>query len=216
MGNKTVYIRFEQNIEVKDRSVNIGQAACVFSSDKSVEARVKSINLINIKKDTKKARYVFLVIDVIRMISKEIPYVVVKNVGEEEFVIDYNNKDKPEIIKVLLKYMSLLFVCLVTFAGSAFSIIAYDNDVDIGGIFDSISNFFGVNNRGNILETCYVAGFALGMIIFYNHFVGKRLSDDPTPVEVEECAYNKEVTEAIFSRDKKRREKYDDDYGGLS
>lgn len=35
------------------------------------------------------------------------------------------------------------------------------------------------------MEIMYAIGLALGIIIFYNHFGGKRLSSDPTPLEVQ-------------------------------
>ena len=43
----------------------------------------------------------------------------------------------------------------------------------------------------------YAVGISVGITLFFNHFSKKRLSDDPTPVEVEFADYEKKVEDCL-------------------
>ena len=45
----------------------------------------------------------------------------------------------------------------------------------------------------NILEVSYSVGLAAGIIIFFNHIGGRRITKDPTPIEVAMKGYEKDV-----------------------
>ena len=49
----------------------------------------------------------------------------------------------------------------------------------------------------SILELSYSIGLALGIIIFFNHIGGRRITKDPTPIEVEMRNYEREVNDAL-------------------
>jgi stage V sporulation protein AA len=48
------------------------------------------------------------------------------------------------------------------------------------------------------IEIAYSIGLAAGITIFYNHIGGKRLTSDPTPLEVEMRNYESDVNKAII------------------
>jgi stage V sporulation protein AA len=50
-----------------------------------------------------------------------------------------------------------------------------------------------------IIEIPYSIGLAAGIIVFFNHFLGHKITDDPTPIEVEMTEYDKEVTDTILN-----------------
>ena len=49
-----------------------------------------------------------------------------------------------------------------------------------------------------ILEISYSIGIGLGIIIFYNHFGKKKLSNDPTPIELEMRQYETDIENALI------------------
>ena len=59
------------------------------------------------------------------------------------------------------------------------------------------------------IEISYSIGLAAGIIIFYNHIGGKRLTSDPTPLEVEMRNYERDVNQAIVET--ADREKLEED-----
>ena len=41
-------------------------------------------------------------------------------------------------------------------------------------------------------------GIAVGILVFYNHFGGKRITKDPTPMEVEMRQYEDDVNKTLI------------------
>ncbi len=50
-----------------------------------------------------------------------------------------------------------------------------------------------------ILELSYSVGLAVGIIVFFNHIGGRRITKDPTPIEVEMRVYEKDVNQALIA-----------------
>ena len=49
-----------------------------------------------------------------------------------------------------------------------------------------------------ILEISYSLGLTVGIIVFFNHIGGRRLTKDPTPIEVEMRVYETDVNKALI------------------
>ena len=49
-----------------------------------------------------------------------------------------------------------------------------------------------------ILEVAYSLGLAVGIILFFNHVGGRRITKDPTPIEVEMRVYETDVNKALI------------------
>ena len=43
------------------------------------------------------------------------------------------------------------------------------------------------------LEISYSIGLAVGIIVFFNHFSKRKITQDPTPIEVEMKKYNQDL-----------------------
>ena len=53
-------------------------------------------------------------------------------------------------------------------------------------------------NGLNVLEVSYSIGLAAGIILFFNHVGGRRITKDPTPIEVAMRNYEKDVDMALI------------------
>ena len=91
-------------------------------------------------------------------------------------------------------------MALIAFFGAAFAIMTFNNDVDIPKLFAELyEQFTGRPSNGfTILEVTYSIGIGLGVLIFFNHFMGKKLTADPTPMEVEMRAYEDQVDTTVL------------------
>lgn len=49
-----------------------------------------------------------------------------------------------------------------------------------------------------IINLPYSIGIAVGIIVFFNHFCGKKITSDPTPIEVEMTEYEKQIEDNII------------------
>lgn len=59
--------------------------------------------------------------------------------------------------------------------------------------------FTGQTSDGfTVLELSYSLGLGLGIIVFFNHFAGKKLTADPTPLEVQMRTYENDVNDTII------------------
>ena len=116
-------------------------------------------------------------------------------------------KKRPKAVE----FMKVALVSLITFFGSAFSIMTFNNDVDVTKLFTQIyEQFTGEVKTGlTVLEVSYSLGIAIGILVFFNHFGKKKFSVDPTPIEVEMRTYENEIQTTLiqnFEREDKELE----------
>jgi stage V sporulation protein AA len=89
----------------------------------------------------------------------------------------------------------IFVVSMVSFFGTAFAIMAYHVDVGINKVFSQVYGIvLGAEPEGlNVMSVSYSVGVAAGIIIFFNHVGGRRLTKDPTPIEVAMRKYEQDV-----------------------
>ena len=80
------------------------------------------------------------------------------------------------------------------------TIMAFHNDISINKIFSHVHELvMGYASEGySILEVSYSIGLAIGIILFFNHVGGRRITKDPTPIEVEMRVYETDVNKALI------------------
>ena len=192
----TLYIKAEQNVELQTEDVYVKDIGKMTCTDDHVLAKVKSIKLHRFKKDGEK-RTVISILKVIEEIEKEFPNVSVENIGETDILIEQVNVDKH---KGPVQAVKIAFVSAVSFFGTAFTIMAFHNDIGINKVFSKVYEMvMGRAGDGySILELSYSIGLAAGIILFFNHIGGRRITKDPTPIEVEMRVYETDVNKALI------------------
>ena len=92
--------------------------------------------------------------------------------------------------------------------GSSFAIMTFSTDVDTANLFSKIyTQFTGEIATGpTILEFTYSVGIGIGVVFFFNHFGKGKLTQDPTPVEVQMRLYEDDVNKTLIA-DKNRSKK---------
>ena len=78
--------------------------------------------------------------------------------------------------------------------------MTFNNDVDVGGLFSQIYTLVtgNVSSGFTILEISYSVGIGLGVLFFFNHFGKRKLTDDPTPMQVQMRIYEDDVNKTIM------------------
>ena len=120
-------------------------------------------------------------------------------VGEPDVLVEWVSVDKH---KGWQQWLKAAMVCLVSFFGTAFTIMAYHNDVGIHEVFTEVYRMvMNEEPQGlNVLEVSYSVGLAAGIIVFFNHVGGRRLTKDPTPIEVSIRQYEEDVDKALIAQ----------------
>ncbi len=197
-----LYIKFEKNMAVRTQSVLLGDIAEMECSNGSVVNKLKTIKLFtfqNIKKGshTCAARQICSVVEVVQKIHEVCPNLEIQNMGETDFIVEYSTRD---VDPPLLLFLKISIVCIITFFGAAFSIMAFNNDVSTTQLFSQFHELVtGEPSDGfTILELSYSLGLSIGIIGFFNHLGGRRLTKDPTPIEVEMRQYEDDVDTTLI------------------
>ena len=192
----TLYLKIDENVGVHDRRVFLKDIAQISCSNKEIEARVKTM-LFPEAVGREPGRYVKSVMEVIACIQKEFPSLEINNIGVPDFIITYEKQKQPADAVSWLKTAA---VCVLCFFGDSFSIMTFNNDVSITELFGQVYELFtGQTSDGfTVLELSYSLGLGLGIIVFFNHFAGKKLTADPTPLEVQMRTYENDVNDTII------------------
>jgi stage V sporulation protein AA len=170
------------------------------------KGEIESIVVFQIPED-KDETYLLSVLDIIRAINHQYPDATVTNVGEMDILVEYHQKQKKE--NKVLELLKVFIVCVVLFAGASTTIMCFHTDTQVPLIFQNYYYmFFGENvDMPAILSIPYSIGLAVGVLVFFNHFSKFKITDDPTPIEVEMTTYEKETNASVVDKLNKKNVK---------
>ena len=196
MSEETLYLKAERNVEITEYDVFLKDVAKVLCEDKHISAKAKAIKLHRFG-EREPRRQVFSILKLIELIQQACPNVKVENLGETEILVERVDVDKH---KGGVQLAKIVFVACISFFGTAFTIMAFHNDIGINQVFGKVYEMvMGQPAPGyTILEFTYSIGLALGIIVFFNHIGGRRITKDPTPIEVEMRNYERDVNDALI------------------
>ncbi len=197
-----LYLKIDKNVQARSTPVTIGDIASVSCASGPVENKVKVLRLPT-QVIRGPGRYVFSVLDVIEAIHAELPSLEIQNLGEADFIITVEKENR---ISDLLSWGKTVLVCVLSFFGAAFSIMAFHNDIDITRLFGQLyETFTGQQSDGfTLLEISYSVGVGLGVLVFFNHFAKRSAKTDPTPLEVEMRTYEDEIDTTLIESGNRR------------
>ena len=133
---------------------------------------------------------------VISLLQQDNPNLDVESIGARETVVE---QVKVSRYPGLWQVCKIVFVCCICFFGAAFTIMAFHNDIGIREVFGQIYELLTGQEPQSVtaLEIAYSIGLALGILVFFNHIGGRRITSDPTPIEVEMRKYETDVNQAL-------------------
>ena len=176
MEKTIIYLKAEQSSYVDHETIHIGDIASVYCGDKKKEEKIRNIILYEFDENKEKEGRIFLsILLVIEKISEQIPCGEVRNVGELDTVMGYNN------------------------------------DVDMAKVFGQLyRTFVGQKPDGpTFVELFYSIGLALGVFLFFNHVPGKKVTNEPTPIQVQMRLYEQDVNQTFLLGASRKGEELD-------
>lgn len=201
-NDETVYVKIDQNVLVYDRNVTLGDIASLTSSNEAMLRQLKQKKIYTFPENSKEGsqkikRKVFSVLKIVELIHEDYPNAEVDNEGETDFIIEYK-KDPTE--KKGLEVAKIAVLCVLIFFGAAFTIMSFNNDIGITELFGKFYyQVMGVPSNGMTeLEISYCIGISIGIIVFFNHFGKKKITPDPTPIQVEMRKYEQDSDTAYI------------------
>ena len=202
---ETVYVKAAGNCIVYNRQVKLGDVLKIECPNLAISRMVKQMDFYSFNHEHSVA---FSILKAIERIHRDYPNVEVVNCGEEDFVVEYV---KSTVKSPIVEKIKLIAISVIVFFGSAFTIMTFHNDIGIEGVFDRFYEQLTGETKPIVseLEISYSIGLAVGIIVFFNHISKKKLSNDPTPVEVEIKKYNKDLIITKISEAEEKGHKED-------
>ncbi len=196
-NNVTVYLKCDRSVEVQSPDVYLKDLCSIRCMDNTVAAKMKALKVYHFQKDEAK-RCVIDSLKLVELMEQECPNITVQLVGEPDVLVEWISVNKH---KGWQQWLRAALVCLVSFFGTAFTIMAYHNDVGINEVFTEVYRMVMNREPGglNVLEVAYSIGLAVGIIVFFNHVGGRRITKDPTPIEVALRNYEEDVDKALIA-----------------
>lgn len=197
---KTLYLKLEKHSLAKVKRVTLGDVGTLLCDDEAITRQLKQMKLFSFsdnEKSPKEQEKVMSALKVMQMILQEYPGLEINHIGAPEFVVSYRRTPEPGR---LVEGIKITLLSVLVFFGSAFTIMAFNNDVGVNEVFEKL--YMQVLNKQSDgyteLELCYSIGLALGVLLFFNHFGKKKLTLDPTPVQVEMRKYEKDLDDTCI------------------
>ena len=230
MPQLILYMKCDANVEVNKEDVFLKDVASLQCVDEYILAKCRSIKVWHFAVDTagsrkqnkrfgknggffgkrkrsSKERVVLSALKLVSLVEQTCPGVLVEILGETDVVLEYITQKKKGIGQLL----KIVVVCLVCFFGTAFTIMAYHNDVGIRDVFSEVYEIIARREAQGInpLEVSYSVGLAAGILIFFNHIGNLKLTSDPTPIEVSMKNYEQDVNKTLVEVAQRKGEEKD-------
>lgn len=189
-----LYLKIEQNNVISKADVTIKDVGKIECEDAIIKAKINQMRIYHFgppPKHKKRMAQTFSVLKVIELIHAEYPNLTVLNLGEADFVVHYVMQKN----NVFLQGLKVWFICVALFFGGALTIMTFNKDSSIMNVFDIFyQQVTGLPAEGiTILDISYCIGLPLGILFFYNHVGKKKLTDDPTPIQISMRKYEQDV-----------------------
>ena len=113
--------------------------------------------------------------------------------------------------KKWVQVIKILFICATCFFGAGITVMGYNNDVDMVKVFGQLYKvFLGTKpDDPTFVELFYSVGLALGIFLFFNHVPGKKVTNEPTPIQVQMRLYEQDVNRTFLLGASRKGEELD-------
>ena len=186
-------MKFEAKIQTDQEKVYVSDVTEIVCRNDQKKEQIRNIAIHSFgisDRDVVTALYI------VNEIEKQVRDVVVVPLGAENVILERNKNKQPSRLFEIVK---VIFVSMVCFFGTGFTIMAFHNDIGIRGVFEQISSLItGTEGLGvMILEISYAFGLTAGILLFFNHIGKRRITKDPTPIEVSMRNYEDDVNKTL-------------------
>lgn len=207
MSSNTVYLNLHEITEVHESDVFLKDTADVYCADRVLQSKCRALKICSFKEKHRQS-LVLSAVDIIRALEQIDASIQVTNMGKVEFIVNYL---PPRLPNRIWQWSKTCFVCLICFFGAAFAIMTFNNDVNVTDVFSEVHRLVtGTEPHGaTVLELAYSIGLSVGILVFFNHFAGWKISVDPTPLEVEMRLYEDNISKTIIQNHGRKEQDVD-------
>lgn len=197
MDNK-IYLQLKKQVHINiGQTVYLEDIAYLLCSENTKE-KIKKL-IIPIDYSRNHTTTTINIIEIIEIINKAMPQVVVLSVGEKQVSIDINKKEPKKID--LMNFIKLAITSFLIFIGSGLAIMYFHADVNMHQVHETlIKAITGENTISPYwINIPYSIGIGLGIALFFGIFPIKN--KNPDPLEIEMFKYQKDVNSYLENKE---------------
>lgn len=199
MSQDVLHIKVEQNNLLAFPVVHVNDIAKLECPNEALLRKIGQVVIYRFskKQEGERGRVCISILKIMQMIHSEYPAVQIENEGEKDIILCYvPQKRKAPVIK----WAKTIFLCILLFFGAAFTIMAFNNDISVNELFRQIYSQVTGRDMGIMteLQVGYAIGMMVGILIFFNHIGIRKMTSDPTPVQVEMRKYEQDVNNTFI------------------
>ncbi|ADG06533.1 stage V sporulation protein AA [Kyrpidia tusciae] len=206
-----VYIRPKERLSLRPGEyLTVGQAAEVVAVDSGGGDLRRIVVGIPVSDWSPRQGGVRVVqaIDLVAAIKRRLPHVNVHLIGPTETIVDLEDLgvSKPPWLKVTA-------VWLLLFVGSGLTIMNFHADVSMVRVHQRVYHLITGEYKAHpyILQIPYAFGVGLGMALFFNHLLRRKINEnEPSPLEVEVFQYEQMINQYVITQEGSRQERAPD------
>lgn len=186
------YLKAEEKVELEKKDIRLADVASILCEDDCVQQEAQELPVYRFSEE---GRTVIDVLKLIALLHDRYPRCRVVSLGADAVLVECHTV-KPHPVWEKIK---IALIALLCFFGAAFTIMAFHNDISIDDIFSKVYLLVtGMESSGfTALEISYSIGLSAGIILFFNHIGTRRITKDPTPIEVQMRQYEGDVVTAL-------------------
>ena len=189
-----IYVNTKKKAHFIDKGIIKVEDVADIEAKGAIKQKVEKIPLLH-KSD--RLHKVVAFNDIVKAIHKEYPDSTVVNTGANETLVEWSDRNKEHSF---MTYIKIAVVCLTLFVGASTAVMTFHTDSQLSKVLEKYTELFlGENGNTLIIQVSYSIGLTLGILVFFNHFGGRKLTDDPTPIQVEMALYENNVTDTVVA-----------------
>jgi stage V sporulation protein AA len=208
--SKIVYVRMRRRAVVDPNAVvTLGDVARLVTDDISAE-RLKKLPLHRIT-DQDGNLLLIDMLQVVKAIREAEPGMTIETFGEPHVLLEISPAGSVKPRKLLL-----VMAWLLLFFGSGMAMMNFHADVNMPAVQHRITELITGHSGPHpwLFQIPYSIGVGMGMLLFFNRILRKRLNDEPNPLEVEMFMYQENVNHYVITEE--YRKKHEDQVEGDS
>lgn len=151
---------------------------------------------------TEKPRSMLIdMMQVIQKIKALEPEMTIEFLGEPQVLVEFEKTRASQP-----KWIWVATVCLLLFMGSGLAIMNFHADVSMAEVHQKLYFFItGQQERYPLsLQIPYSFGLGLGMILFFNRILKKKMNNEPDPLELEMFNYQENINHYTIMQEMKK------------
>jgi stage V sporulation protein AA len=209
-NSNVVYVRMRRRAVVRPKSlITLGDVARLIA-DEGLADRLKKLPLHRFTDEDGNLLLIDM-LQVVKAIRESEPGTIIETFGDPHVLLEILPAGAAKPRKLLL-----VFAWLLLFFGSGMAMMNFHADVNMPAVQHRITELITGKSGPHpwLFQIPYSIGVGMGMLLFFNRILSKRLNDEPNPLEVEMFMYQENLNHYVITEE--YRKKYEEQVGGDS